>query len=200
MLVWRSVQAERPPPVPEHQRRLDKWRTLALVMHELRGTLWWLHPIDHVDQRTADSVRASGRVPAIAVDGEADIGDLTRKFKGIQLQVEEEGWDTGAQHDQEQDGDVQVCDGDGGDGRIPYDDTVQRVKALAHELEFAVRCDLNEIGQLRNPASTSAAANRITEETETLHRAVQAGAVAAAAFHRASKVAEWRSWVSENIT
>ncbi len=44
VLVWRSIQSERPPPLPPQQDRLDGWRTLVSVAHEIRGALLWLLP------------------------------------------------------------------------------------------------------------------------------------------------------------
>ncbi len=198
-LVWRSVQAERPPPPPEHHLLLNRWRTLASVVHELRGVLWWLHPLDPASARIARDRTSCTGPPAVGTDGRAGVPDLLTKIEGIKAQINDYVGDVDGFQAQARQGAALRGDADEDDAWSTTRSMARRIAALASGIEMATRIGCADDGRRSAQGRPSDTVVRLIEAAGALHDETQAGLDAAAAAHRAAKIDAWRQWVAENL-
>ncbi len=196
VLVWRSVQAERPPDPPTHHLVLNAWRTIASITYEIRGTLLWLLPAavrgplggheaaDH-DQR---------RVPVPGSAGRDAVPDLIAKLQGIRQQLSRGIDDDGHQAGRR----VHHGEGADDDGLPRLADTWRRLHAITCGAELAVR-EHAAVGREGERRAAAPLTRRLMDATDILHEQVQQRLKQAAAASKAAGQAAWRSWVTENI-
>ncbi len=193
MLVWRSVQSERPPPPPAHETRLAHCRTLASIISELRCALCWLVPPDgdEGDGRDDDV----GRRGQLAVPSRV----LLERMHGIREQL----------HSGPSAGDVgdyvtntateDAVDDNGEVDMRAHEDISTRIVALVTDIETALKAD-DADGDLERRAGRAAPLTlRLLGSVESLHDDVQKCLKEAANAHKVAVATGWRTWVSENI-
>ncbi len=197
VLVWRSVQAERPPPPPDHQTKLDQWRTIASVLNETRCTLYWMVPPDvdelHATNGPADDAHIStGRVGQACIPFE----NLMGRLEGIREQMN-------ADRETSSDGRhcaVEVSGRDGGDGSGETIDSIRaKIIALVGGIELALRTYVASGDVVLRASRASPLVRRLIDCAHVLHEEVQNRLKQAADAHRVAATASWRTWVTENI-
>ncbi len=191
VLVWRSVQHERPPPPPTHQVELDRWRTAAMLINEIRGTLLWMCPATDDERWVPRQEREQAGMPIPAGLGGPVTANLITKLASIRDQL-----DT--------DRDLTTSDeaaDDHGTGMLSYAEANCRIHALACAAEIAIRTadgptaprgDEDEADELPRHARLIAVADRLQGLVqEQLKRVTTAD--------RTARREGWRNWILENI-
>ncbi len=175
---------------------LDKWRTMANITQEVKGTLLWLMPRASTDRWLEPP---GDRHPGAPVPGRGD-GDvaaaLMDKLKAIREQL---AGDMGmADGPAATDDDHGQHDEDGAQlARIA--DVARTLHGLACGVEMAIwkaeaaQRDSQEGGDMPHLIDRlMAAVDRVGETTQTRLRH-------AAAAHKSAKLEGWRAWVAENL-
>ncbi len=199
VLVWRSVQSERPPQPPAHQITLDKWGTVGSIAHEVRGVLLWLIPNAVTDHWLTMGDNAMQGVPVPGRATEQSTADLLDKLEGIREQLAsgtDEDGDDGMQ------GATSATDEaeDGARNETPIlGEAMRLLHALACGTQLAVRAAAASQRSGHQRSSIPPLVARLLAAAERIDQQVQAGIKQAAAHHKAAKREDWRQVLMENI-
>ncbi len=195
VLVWRSVQSERPPRPTVQQEALSTWRTFNMIVQELRCTLYWLHPATDDERRRLRLCdgRQRGHAPVPIGMSTQVAPNLLLKLADIRCQLVEMqrvGFSQPANA---------ISGTEHGQGE-PLDEhgMAAALLALVGGAEAAVRASLLE-GEEPRHGGTSPIVKRLTETADGIHRQAQQRSKELAAECKAARIESWRSWVGENI-
>ncbi len=197
VMVWRSLQAERPPSLPRHHVELDRWRTFASIINEIRGViLWMLMPTQSRDREMLNT--SDGNCP-IPQGLRADLADeLIAKLKAIREQLDVDQCAHAEAADVTNDGADGQDDGDV-EPAVSLHEMNQRLHALACATQLAVDSRFAQRRSGEEHADDSALPNRLVGQADRLQELVQGRLKRATVTHRAALREGWRSWVLENI-
>ncbi len=197
VLIWRSVQAERPQKPPAHEAYLAQWRTLATVVGEIRCALYWLVPPDaDVEDRLDEAAGAAGRrAPRSEMLG-LPFDVLMARLQGIRDQMETE-----MTMGDEWEGVGALADDQGSTAESAETQGLVREKivSIVGGIELALRASMASGDVARRARRASPLALRLLGIADALHSEVQGRLKEAADAHKAAAAAGWRDWVMENI-
>ncbi len=196
-LVWRAVQAERPPKPPARQMVLAKWRTMLTIHQEIRGVLQWMMPSALDTDGAESSGRGAARWPVPQHMRHDVMPNLEDKLRGIREQLASES------AEDDDDGtfdDEALTDGANGEDVLKYRECRLRLHAMVCGAEI-VLAEVRTTWRSQDAAAPRPQLlDRLVGRAEDLNDQLQRRLKLAAADERAARLDSWKQWISANIT
>ncbi len=212
VLVWRSMQSERPPAATAAQLTLDEWRATASLVNELRCILYWMTPGGY-DDDAADNVPGpgDGRDGVVGARWEGsgvrtDVPCLIDRLAGIRDQIAadiDEGDTSPAEDRSGPDADLDdhdQQDGDPAPRRVALGAARRMIGDLASDIDYFLHATAAPTHGTAQQHDGYAELPRLLGAADDIYDIVQEQLRRVTTAESAARTEAWKRWVSANIS